>query len=106
MGGGVVWLPPSAKVIEIPGGRIEGGYTKVRWVQISRMENVPSDIDFARKLPKAKDEFEQRNERSLEALACPILHASVIKFWALHPNTKSIHVVVEWWFFAEFLDKL
>jgi hypothetical protein len=28
MGGGMVWLPPRAKVIEIPGDRIEGGYDK------------------------------------------------------------------------------
>jgi hypothetical protein len=26
------------------------------------MENIPSDIDFARKLPKAKDDFDQKNE--------------------------------------------
>jgi hypothetical protein len=30
--------------------------------EISRMENIPSDIDFARKLPKAKDDFDQKNE--------------------------------------------
>jgi hypothetical protein len=34
------------------------------------MENVPDDIDFVGKQPKAKDEFEKRNEWSLEALAC------------------------------------
>jgi serine/threonine protein kinase len=44
------------------------------------MENVPSDIDFIGKQPRAKDEFEKRNERSLEALACSILHPCVIKF--------------------------
>jgi hypothetical protein len=27
--GGVVWLPPHAKVMEIPGDRVEGGYAKV-----------------------------------------------------------------------------
>ena len=32
------------------------------------MENVPNNIDFAGKLPKANNEFEKRNERSLEAL--------------------------------------
>jgi hypothetical protein len=44
------------------------------------MENVPSNIDFVGKLPKAKDEFEKKNEWSLEALAYPILHVGVIKF--------------------------
>jgi hypothetical protein len=51
------------------------------------MESIPSDTDFARKLPKAKGDFVQKNERSLEALACPILYAGLIKFWTLHPNT-------------------
>jgi hypothetical protein len=30
MGWGVVWLPPHAKVIEILGDRVEGGYAKIR----------------------------------------------------------------------------
>jgi hypothetical protein len=29
---GVVWLPPHAKVIEIPGDRVEGGYVKIQWI--------------------------------------------------------------------------
>ena len=69
---GVVWLPPHTKVMEILGDREEGGYAKVWWVQISRMENIPSDIDFIRKLPKATDDFAQTDKRSLEALAYPI----------------------------------
>jgi hypothetical protein len=32
MGGGVVWLPQHAKVIEILGDRVEGGYAKIRRV--------------------------------------------------------------------------
>jgi hypothetical protein len=95
MGGGVVWLPPHAKVIEIPGDRVEGGYAKIRRVRISRMENIPSDIDFAGKLPKANLDFDQRQERSMEALACPVSHAGVIKFWALHPNTMEAYTL--WW---------
>jgi hypothetical protein len=59
------------------------------------MENVPSDKDFTEKLPKAKHEFKQRNEQSLEALACPISHVGVIKFWALHPNTIEAYSL--WW---------
>jgi hypothetical protein len=95
MGGGVVWLPPHAKVIEIPGDRMEGGYAKIRRVRISRMENIPSDIDFAGKLPKANEDFDQRKERSMEALAYPVSHAVVIKFWALHPNTMEAYTL--WW---------
>jgi hypothetical protein len=89
MDGGVVWLPPHTKVMEIPRDSVEGGYVKVRRVRISRMETIPSDIDFAGKLPKANDDFAQMNEQSLEALVCPISHAGVIEFWALHPNTME-----------------
>jgi hypothetical protein len=89
MGWRVVWLPPHAKVMEIPGNSVEGGYAKVRQVRILRMETIPSDIDFAGKLRKANDDFAQKNKRSLEALACPISHVGVIKFWALHPNTME-----------------
>jgi serine/threonine protein kinase len=95
MGGGVVWLPLHAKVIEIPGDRVEGGYAKIRQVRISRMENIPSDIDFAGKLSKANKDFDQRKEWSMEALACPVSHAGVIKFWAFHPNTMEAYML--WW---------
>ena len=93
MDGGVVWLPPHAKIIEIPGERVEGGYAKILPVQILRMKNIPSDIDFARKMSKAKDDFAQRNERSLEALAYPISYAGVIKFWALYSNFMEAYLL-------------
>jgi serine/threonine protein kinase len=95
MGGGVVWLPLHAKVIEIPRDRVDGGYAKIRRVRISRMENIPSDIDFAGKLPKANEDFDQMKERSMETLACPVSHVGVIKFWALHPNTMEAYML--WW---------
>jgi hypothetical protein len=59
------------------------------------MENIHSDIDFAGKLPKATDDFSQRDEWSLEALAYPVSHIGVIKFWALHPNTMEAYTL--WW---------
>jgi hypothetical protein len=52
MDGGVVWLPPHAKVMEIPRDRVEGEYAKVQWIQILRTENILSDIDFAGKAAK------------------------------------------------------
>jgi hypothetical protein len=81
--------------MEIPGDRVESGYAKVRRVRISRMENIPSDIGFVGKLLKANDDFDQRKERLMEALACPISHAGVIKFWVLHPNTMEAYTL--WW---------
>jgi hypothetical protein len=38
--------------------------------QITRMENIPSDVIM--KKSKAQDEYEKRKEWSLEALASPI----------------------------------
>jgi hypothetical protein len=72
---------------------VEGGYAKIRRVRISRMENIPSDIDFAGKLLKANEDFDQRQERSMEALACLVSHAGMIKFWALHPNTMEAYTL-------------
>jgi serine/threonine protein kinase len=59
------------------------------------MEKVPSGIDFAGKLLKTSKEFDKRKEQSLEALACPISHVGVIKFWALHPKTMEAYTL--WW---------
>jgi hypothetical protein len=47
------------------------------------MENIPSNKNFVGKKSKAKDKFEKRIERSLEALAYSISHPGVIIFWAL-----------------------
>jgi hypothetical protein len=91
----VVWLPLIAKVIEIPRDRLEVGYRKVRRVRITRMENVPSNIGFARKKSKIEDEFEKKKERLLETLACLISHPSMIKFWVLHPTTMEAYTL--WW---------
>jgi hypothetical protein len=60
------------------------------------MENVPSNIDFAGKKSKAKDEFEKKNEQSLDALACSISHPSMNKILGIQSiDHRSIHVVVE-----------
>ena len=93
MGGGIIWLPPHAKVIEILGNRVEDGYAKIQWIRILRMENIPNNIGFAGKLPKANEDFDQRKERSMEALAYLVSHVGVIKFWALHPNTMEAYTL-------------
>jgi hypothetical protein len=95
MDGGLVWLPPKAKVIEIPRDKLEGRYSKVRQVQITMTENIPSNIDFFGKNSKAQDEYEKKKEWLLEALACPILYLGMIKFWALHPTTMEVYTL--WW---------
>jgi hypothetical protein len=60
--GGVVRLPPKAKVIEIRGDKLEGGFTKVQRVWIVRMENIPSNIECVGKKSKVQDEYEKMNE--------------------------------------------
>lgn len=93
--GGLVFLPEHAKIIDIQDQRFEGGYAIVRKVHISKMENIPSYIAFAGKVPKAKSELEKRKERSMEALACPVSHPGIIKFWAVHPHTMEAYTL--WW---------
>jgi serine/threonine protein kinase len=52
-------------------------------------------IEFVGKLPTAKTEKEKREQRSLEAMICPVAHPGVIKFWALHPQTMEAYTL--WW---------
>ena len=103
---GVVWLPPYAKIIEIPGDRVEGGYAKIQRVQISRMENIPSNIDFAGKLPKANKDFDKKRTvhggPSLSNLTCKCDQILGTSF----QYHGSIHVMVEWWFPSQFLGKV
>jgi hypothetical protein len=67
--------------------------------QITRMENIPSDVIM--KKSKAQDEYEKRKEWSLEALASPI-HIHV---WS-NSGHKSVYVLVERWSFEEFMGKI
>ncbi len=93
--GGVVFLPRSAKVVVQPGQLQEGGYGIVKKVRIQRMDGIPPTIDFAAKQSKAVDEREKRQERSMEALACPISHPGIIKFWAINSITMEAYTL--WW---------
>jgi hypothetical protein len=69
----------------------------VRKVQIERFDHIPSMIELVGKTLKMDDRREARKQRSMESLACPCEHPSVIKFL---PSTQrpygGIHVVVEW----------
>ena len=48
---------------------------------------IPEWIEFAGKTMKAKDSLENRKERSVEALACPVDHLGVIKIKYLNMRT-------------------
>ena len=95
MNHGIVWVPQVAKILPIDGHDVEGGYGKVRKVRISGMKGISLHIEFAGKLPTARTEKEKREQRSLEAMVCPISHPGVIKFWALHPQSMEAYTL--WW---------
>jgi hypothetical protein len=59
MGGGVVYLSKTAKVIVVLGFGNEGGYGEIRKVQISRVANIPTIIDFARKMSMTAKEVDK-----------------------------------------------
>ena len=56
MGGDVVYLLETTKVIAVAGFGNEGGYGEIRKVRILRVVNIPIVIDFARKKSKATSE--------------------------------------------------
>jgi hypothetical protein len=95
MGGGVVYLPEMTKVIAVLGFGNEGSYGEIRKVQISRVVNIPTVIDFVGKKSKATSKGAKRKERAVEALACPIEHVGLIKFWAV--NSKTMEAYTLWW---------
>ena len=95
MQSGVVWIPGKAKVVSLSGFDAEGGYGKVQKVRISNMPGIPIHIEFAGKLSKAKSEREKREQRSIEALVCPVQHPGVIKFWAIHADSMEAYTL--WW---------
>jgi len=95
MHAGVVWVPEKAKVVPLSGFDAQGGYGVVRKVRIANMPGIPIHIEFAGKLSKAKTEREKREERSIEALVCPVQHPGVIKFWAIHSDTMEAYTL--WW---------
>ena len=95
MGHGVVWIPSTARVHALSGTIGEGGYATVRKVNISGFEHVPSFVDFAGKTSKAKSIIERREERSIEALVCPVSHPGVVKFWGIHEDTMEAYTL--WW---------
>ena len=95
MHSGVMWIPEKAKVVPLSGFDAQGGYGKVRKVRIANMPGIPIHIEFAGKLSKAKTEREKREQRSIEALVCPVQHPGVIKFWAIHSDSMEAYTL--WW---------
>jgi hypothetical protein len=95
MGGGLVYLPKMAKMIAVPKFGNEGGYGEIHKVRISRVVNIPTIIDFVGKMSKATSEQAKQKERAVEALACLIEQAELIKFWTI--NSRTMEVYTLWW---------
>ena len=93
MHSGVVWVPEKAKVVPLSGFDAQGGYGKVRKVRIAEMPGIPIYIEFAGKMSTATTEREKREQRSIEALVCPVQHPGVIKFWAIRSNSMEAYTL-------------
>ena len=92
---GVIWLPQNAEIISLDDNIFQGSYGVVRRVSIRGASFIPEWIEFAGKTMKAKGNLENRKERSIEALACPVDHPGVIKLQYL--NMKTYESYSMWW---------
>jgi hypothetical protein len=91
----LAWVYAEAKVIALSAYDHEGGYGRVRKVRIKGMDKIPDYIHFAGKTSKAKTPLESRVQWSTEALACPLNHSGIIKFWTVHATTMEAYTL--WW---------
>ena len=92
---GVIWLPRSVEIKALDKEIFQGTFGVVRRVNIHGASFIPSWIEWAGKTMKATNSLENRKERSLEALACPVDHPGVIKLQYLHPKTYESYSM--WW---------
>ena len=92
---GVVWLPRRAVIVPQDENVFEGTFGKVRKVTIRGVVSIPEWIDFAGKTMKVEKNKENRLQRSVEALACPVDHPGVIKL--LYLNTRTYESYSMWW---------
>ena len=92
---GVTWLLQNVEIIPMDHQTFQGLYGVVRRVIIRGASFIPDWIEFADKTMKAKDSLENRKERSIEALACPVDYPGVIKIQYLNMRTYESHSL--WW---------
>jgi hypothetical protein len=93
MGGGLVYILETTEVIAVPGFGNEGSYGEIHKVRISRVVNIPTIIDFVGMMSKATSEEAKQKEWAVEALACPIEHVGLIKFWAVNSRTMEAYTL-------------
>ena len=73
----------------------QGSYGVVQRATIRGASFIPKWFEFASKTMKAKNSLENRKERSIEALACPMDHLGVIKLQYLNMRTYESYSI--WW---------
>ena len=91
----MIWLPQNVEIIPMDHQTFQGSYGMVRRVIIRGASFIPEWIEFAGKTMKAKHSLENRKERSVEALACPMDHPRVIKIQYLNMRTYKSYSL--WW---------
>ena len=92
---GMVWLPRNAVIVPQDENVFEGTFGKVWKVTIRGAASISEWIEFVGKTMKVAKNLDNRKERSVEALACPVDHPRVIK--ALYLNTKTYKSYSMWW---------
>jgi Protein kinase domain len=92
---GVVWLPKNATIVAQDTSTFQGTFGVVRRVCIHNASFIPPWIEFAGKTMKAKNNLDNREKRSIEALACPVDHPGIIKLLYLNRNTYESYCL--WW---------
>jgi hypothetical protein len=92
---GVIWLPRNVEIKPLDREIFQGTFGVVRRVTIHGASFIPNWIEWAGKTMKATNSLENRKERSVEALACPVDHPGIIKLQYLHPKTYESYSM--WW---------
>jgi hypothetical protein len=92
---GVIWLPRNAEIKAMDKDIFQGTYGVVRRVTIHGASFFLSWIEWVGKTMKAMNSLENRKERSIEALACPVDHPGVIKLQYLNPKLYESYLM--WW---------
>jgi hypothetical protein len=92
---GVIWLPRNAEIKALDKEIFQGTFGVVWRVIIHGASFIPTWIEWAGKTMKATNSLENRKERSVEALACPVDHPGVIKLQYL--NMKTYESYSMWW---------
>ncbi len=92
---GVLWIPSTTNVLPLLDGNNKSGYGMMHKVWIKKLNRIPSMIELARKTPKTNEKRKTCKQRSMEVLACPCKHPSVIEFLTIHIETMEAYKL--WW---------